>query len=100
MSTLGTSGDAPTVPSADPILTTKLGDGDEMAAALVSAFSDHRVDVDPAEREPLHEWVSLEAVEALFASTTDARLDAVVWDHRVVLTGEAVQVVERVTPVA
>jgi len=96
MSTFGASGDASTGPSADPTLTHPHSDAHELATALVTAFSDRTVDVDPEEREPLHEWLCLDAVEALFASSPDAQVETVVWDHRVVLTADAVQVFERV----
>ena len=100
MSTLGASGDASTGPTTDPTLTHTHDDARELAKALVRAFSDRTVDVDTADREPLHEWLCLDAVESLFASSPDARVDTVVWDHRVVLTADAVQVFERVDDAA
>lgn len=101
MSTLGASTGGANGPTADAVLSYERSDDEEMATALVSAFADPAVDVDLADRETLHEWLSLEAVEDLLASGhDDLGISAVVWDHDVVITAESIEVYERPTPVA
>jgi len=75
-------------------VVTYARDGEENGVdAIVSAFAKTPLDVDLAERDPLYEWIDLDALDALFESTRDdVALSTIIWDHPVVITADDIEV--------
>jgi hypothetical protein len=69
-------------------------DGDENGVdAIVSAFSTTPLDLDLAERDPLYEWIDLDALDALFESARDdVTLSTIIWNHPIVITADDIEV--------
>lgn len=79
----------------EPILTYSCSLEQERERAIVAAFSKESIDINPAEMEPLYEWVDLEALSKLLESTRgDARISTVIWGHQVTMTSDTVEVYE------
>jgi hypothetical protein len=99
MSSLSGGCDGPDRVAADAVLTYDRGDGEEAATALVRAFSDAAVEVDPSKRERLHAWISVPAIDDLLESAhEDTAISTVIWDHDVVIRPGTVEVYGRTAP--
>ena len=77
-------------------VVTYARDGDEnFVDAIVSAFATTPLDVDLSGRDPLYEWIDLDALDALFESARDdVALSTIIWDHPVVITVDDIEVYE------
>ena len=96
MSSLCGGSDATNGLAADAAITYDRRDGEEAATALVRAFSAAAVDVDPHEREPLHDWISVPAIDKLLESADEETvISTVIWDHDVVIGPGTVEVYDR-----
>lgn len=83
----------------EPAVTTSIDSEDELVATIVEAFADEAVDVDPADREPLYEWIDPDGLAAVLTSSRrDCRVEAVIWGHRTVITPDGVEIDEPVGP--
>ncbi|RLM57486.1 hypothetical protein DVK02_06895 [Halobellus sp. Atlit-31R] len=81
------------VPGTEPVVTYARDTEDAGVEAVVSAFSAQPLDVDPADRGPIYEWIDLEAIDSLFDSARDdVRLSTIIWNHPVVLTTDRIEV--------
>lgn len=79
-------------PTQEPILTYSRSLEQEGEDAIVAAFSKESVSLNPAEMEPLYEWVDIEALDKLVESARgDARISTVIWGYRVTVTSGTVE---------
>lgn len=86
-------------PAPDPLLTYRLGPGETRLEALLDAFAADPVGVDPGDREPLHDWIDIEALDHLIESARDTiRVSAWIWGHRVAITCDTVEIYEPARP--
>jgi len=77
----------------EPVLTYSRSPGQTGMDAIVAAFSERSVSIDPAEMDPLYEWVDVEALDTLVESTCGgARISTVIWGYQVTITPGTVEV--------
>lgn len=64
--------------------------------AVVAAFSDPAVEVDPRAAEPIYEWVDFDGIDSVIESSqSEVRIATRIWDRQVVITADTVQVYDR-----
>lgn len=77
----------------EPILTYSRSLEQEAEHAIVAAFSTESINLNPAEMEPLYEWVDVEALnELLDSSHGDTRVSTSIWGYQVTITSDTVEV--------
>jgi hypothetical protein len=81
----------------EPIHTYPLKSDESLVNALINALSEEPINQNPAEREPLHNWINCDALEtAISSACPELHIATIVWDHRVVITSDSVEVYEPV----
>ena len=77
----------------EPILTYSRSLDEEAEHAIVAAFSTEPINLNPAEMEPLYEWVDVEALNELLASSRgETRISTTIWGYQVTITADTVEV--------
>lgn len=77
----------------EPILTYSRSLEQAAEHAIVAAFTNESINLNPAEREPLYEWVDIEALNELLDCTRgDTRISTIIWGYRVIITSDTVEV--------
>lgn len=79
----------------EPIVTYSRSLEQEGENAIVAAFSKDPININPAEMEPLYEWVDVPVLDRLIESTrVNARISTVIWGHQVTITSDTVEIYE------
>jgi len=75
----------------DPVVRHHVEANEPISAAVLTAFE--QLDDGIPDDTPLYDWIDLDAVELLFRDPSgDPSVVTTIWDHRVVLTPEFVEV--------
>lgn len=75
----------------DPVVRRHVDPDEPISAAVLAAFE--QLDCGVPDDSPLYDWIDLDAVELLFRNPSgDPSVVTTIWDHRVVLTPESVEI--------